>query len=46
VGACSVVSRDLEPWGIYIGNKRVGERQRDGVLKNYERYLKEVGGRI
>lgn len=46
VGACSVVSRNLEPWGIYIGNKRVGERQRDGVLENYERYLKEVGGRI
>lgn len=42
VGACSVVTRDLEPWGIYIGNKRVGERDKAGVLKNYEKYLRET----
>src|ERR1700738_1584489 len=23
VGACSVVTKDLEPWGVYIGNKRI-----------------------
>ncbi|KJU85283.1 acetyltransferase, partial [Candidatus Magnetobacterium bavaricum] len=41
VGACSVVTRDLAPWGIYIGNKRVGDRNKDGVLKTYERFLAE-----
>jgi len=45
VGACSVVTRDLEPWGIYIGNRRVAERNRQGVLDNYERFLKEKGGK-
>lgn len=39
VGACSVVTRDLEPWGVYIGNKRVGERDRNNVMKNYEKFL-------
>ena len=43
VGACSVITRDLEPWGIYIGNNKVGERNRQGVLDNYERYLRETG---
>ncbi len=42
VGACSVVTRDLEPWGIYIGNKRVGERNKDGIMENYEKLLKEL----
>ncbi len=41
VGANSVISRDLEPWGIYVGNKKIGERNREGVLENYERYLQE-----
>lgn len=40
VGACSVVTRDLEPWGVYIGNKRVNERDKEGVLRNYEAYIK------
>jgi len=39
VGANSVVTKDLEPWGIYIGNKRIGTRNKEGVLKNYERFL-------
>lgn len=38
VGAGSVVTKDLEPWGIYVGNKRIGWRDRDEVLKNYERF--------
>jgi galactoside O-acetyltransferase len=41
VGACSVVSKDLKPWGIYINNKRVGERNKEGVLQNYENFLKQ-----
>lgn len=41
VGACSVITRDLEPWGVYIGNKKISERNREGVLKNYAKYLEE-----
>ncbi|OGF59580.1 MAG: acetyltransferase [Candidatus Fischerbacteria bacterium RBG_13_37_8] len=41
VGACSVVTRDLEPWGIYLGNKRVGWRNKDGIMKSYEQFLKD-----
>ncbi len=43
VGANSVVTRDLEPWGIYIGNNKVGERNKDEVLKNYSQFLKDMG---
>ena len=39
VGACSVVTRDLEPWGVYLGNRLLKERNRDAVLKTYEHYL-------
>jgi acetyltransferase-like isoleucine patch superfamily enzyme len=39
VGANSVVTKDLEPWGIYIGNKKVGTRNKEEVLKNYEKFL-------
>lgn len=42
VGAGSVVTKDLEPWGIYIGSRKVGERDKSGVLKNYEKYLLEL----
>ena len=41
VAACSVVTRALEPWGLYASNKRIRERNREGVLKNYDRYLSE-----
>jgi acetyltransferase-like isoleucine patch superfamily enzyme len=41
VGANSVVTRNLEPWGVYIGNRRIAERDRDGVLANYIRFLKD-----
>jgi galactoside O-acetyltransferase len=41
VGAGSVVTRDLEPWGVYIGNKRINERNKEAVLKNYEQYSLE-----
>jgi galactoside O-acetyltransferase len=39
VGANSVVTKDLEPWGIYVGNKKVGMRNKEEVLKNYEKFL-------
>ncbi len=39
VGANSVITKDLEPWGIYIGNKKVGTRNKKEVLKNYEKFL-------
>ncbi len=48
VGACSVVTKDLQPWGVYIGNRRIKDRDREAVLKTYERYLSslnEGGGR-
>lgn len=38
VGANSVVTRDLEPWGVYIGNKRIKERDREGVLRTYRKF--------
>lgn len=41
VAACSVVSRSLEPWGVYIGNKKINERNREAVLRNYESFLRE-----
>jgi len=39
VGANSVITKNLEPWGIYVGNKRIGWRNKEEVLKNYERFL-------
>ncbi len=39
VAANSLVTKDLLPWGIYIGNKRVGTRNKEEVLKNYKRFL-------
>ena len=41
VGAGSVVTKDLAPWGVYVGNKRISERNRDAVLKNYQKFLEE-----
>lgn len=39
VGAGSVVTRNLEPWGVYIGNRRIAERDRDAVLATHARFL-------
>ena len=41
IGAGSVVTRDVEPWGVYIGNRRIGERDKAGVLRNYRKFLTE-----
>jgi acetyltransferase-like isoleucine patch superfamily enzyme len=42
VGAGSVITKNLEPWGIYISNRKVGERDKERVLKNYNNYLLEI----
>lgn len=39
VAAGSVVTKSLEPWGIYVGNRKIGERDKNGVLRNYEKFL-------
>lgn len=39
VAANSLITKDLEPWGIYVGNKKVGTRNKEEVLKNYEKFL-------
>ena len=39
VGANSVITKDLEPWGVYVGNKKVGMRNKEEVLKNYKKFL-------
>ncbi|MGD9718976.1 MAG: DapH/DapD/GlmU-related protein [Sulfurimonadaceae bacterium] len=39
VGANSTITKNLEPWGIYVGNKKISERNKEGVLKNYEKFL-------
>jgi galactoside O-acetyltransferase len=39
VGAGSVVTKSLEPWGIYIGNKKIGERNKEEVLNNFKAFL-------
>ncbi|MEH1933141.1 MAG: acyltransferase [Nostoc sp.] len=41
VGAGSVVTKNLEPWGIYIGNRKIGDRDKSGVLENYNKFLLE-----
>ena len=41
VGAGSVVTKDLEPWGVYLGNRRIRDRDREGVLENYRRFEAE-----
>lgn len=39
VGANSVVTKDLESWGIYVGNRKIGERNKEEVLSNYKKFL-------
>jgi galactoside O-acetyltransferase len=41
VGANSVVTRNLEPWGVYLGNRKISERDRAGVLSNYQQFMSE-----
>jgi len=39
VAANSLITKDLEPWGIYVGNKKVGMRNKEEVLKHYQKFL-------
>lgn len=38
IGEGSVITKNLEPWGIYIGNKQIGWRDKNAVLKNFEKF--------
>jgi acetyltransferase-like isoleucine patch superfamily enzyme len=39
VGAGTVVTRDLDPWGVYLGNRRLRDRDRAAVLATHDRFL-------
>jgi galactoside O-acetyltransferase len=41
VGASSVVTKNLDPWGVYLSDKRIGDRDRIGVMNNYEQFCLE-----
>lgn len=41
VGAGSVVSKNLDSWGVYIGNRRIGERNKKKLMSNYKRFLSD-----
>ena len=41
VGAGSVVNKSLQPWGIYMGNRKIGERNKESVLRTYDKFLSE-----
>jgi len=41
VGAGSVVTKDLDPWGVYIGNKKIKQRNKEEVLKNHKRFIND-----
>jgi galactoside O-acetyltransferase len=43
VGAGTVVTRDLEPWGVYLGNRRHRDRDRDGVMAAHHRFVELHG---
>ena len=38
VAANSVITKNLEPWGIYVGNRKIGTRNRNKVLENYRQF--------
>jgi len=38
VSASSIVTKNLEPWGIYVGNRRIGWRDKEKILQNYEKF--------
>lgn len=45
VGAGSVVTRSLEPWGVYVGApaRKINERPRDVVLANEQKLFEKYG---
>jgi len=42
VGAGSVVTRDLDPWGVYVGNRRIRDRDERGVRATLARFEQEA----
>lgn len=44
VAAGSVVTRDLDPWSIYAGNRKISTRNKDGVMENYRKFLTDRTG--
>lgn len=42
IGAGSIVTRSLAPWGVYLSNKRIRDRDKHGVLKSYGEFLQEA----
>jgi len=38
VGAGSVVTTDLKPWSVYIGNNKLKDRNKKGVIDNYKKF--------
>jgi galactoside O-acetyltransferase len=43
VAANSVVTRDLEPWSVYAGNRKISRRDKDAVMETYQRFLEREG---
>jgi acetyltransferase-like isoleucine patch superfamily enzyme len=44
IGAGTVVTRDLAPWGVYLGNRRIRDRDKAGVLATHERFVNSEAG--
>ena len=45
VGSCTLITRDLDPWMVYVGvpAKPVRERPRDQIIEMEERLRRELG---
>ncbi|MDA9163382.1 acyltransferase [Rickettsiaceae bacterium] len=41
VSAGSVISKDLDPWGVYINNRKIKDRDQKGVMENYNKFCLE-----
>lgn len=39
IGAGSIVTRDIKPWTIMMNSRLIGERNKEEVLKTYEKFL-------
>lgn len=41
VAAGSVVTKSLPAWGIYAGNRRIGARNREAIMANFDTFRRE-----
>ena len=39
IGAGSIVTKDIKPWTVMMNSRFVGNRNKEEVLKNYEKFL-------